>query len=188
MSCIPPFPSNCHINPICIEDFIVLKTKFDNVLAVLNAGEIKDINPIEQVGFDGFWNNSVPFWCKPQILWSDRCGTFHVLVFDLGLKNKCAIIPHIEFPLLCIDESFEVTNLTKFWETMVSKFYDPYEGAYMLAIFLFGPWGSFDYAKVVVKYVHEDGISFNVLEVEVWSYKPVSPFHDLSYSSIEDSD
>jgi hypothetical protein len=40
----------------------------------------------------------------------------------------------------------------------------------------------------VVKYVHEDGISFNVLEVQVWSHKPVSAFHDLSYSSIEDSD
>jgi len=61
MSCITPFPSNCHINPICIEDSIVPKTKLDNVLAILNVGEIKDINPIEQVGFDGFWNNSVPF-------------------------------------------------------------------------------------------------------------------------------
>ncbi len=73
------------------------------------------------------------------------------------------IIPHIELPLLCIDESFEVANLIEFWETMVSKFYDSYEGMDMLTIFLFGPWGSFDYAKVVVKYVHEDGISFDVL-------------------------
>lgn len=159
----PLFPSNCHINPICIEDFIVPKTKFDNVLVVLNTSEIKNINSIEQVGFDGFRNNSVPFWHKPQISWSDRCGTFHVLVFDLGLKNKCVIIPHIELPLLCIDESFEVANLIEFWETMVSKFYDSYEGMDMLTIFLFGPWGSFDYAKVVVKYVHEDGISFDVL-------------------------
>jgi hypothetical protein len=61
MSCITPFPVNCHINPICIEDFIVLKTKLDNVLVVLNVGEIKDINLIEQVGFDGFWNNNVLF-------------------------------------------------------------------------------------------------------------------------------
>ncbi len=34
------------------------------------------------------------------------------------------IIPCIELPLLCIDESFEVVNLSKFWEIMVSKFYD----------------------------------------------------------------
>jgi hypothetical protein len=76
-------------------------------------------------------------------------------------------MPRIEFPLLCIDESFEVANLTEFWETMVSKFYDAYEGMDMLAKNLLGPWGLFDYAKVMVKYVHEDDISFNVLEVQV---------------------
>jgi hypothetical protein len=76
-------------------------------------------------------------------------------------------MPRIEFPLLCIDESFEVANLTEFWETMVSKFYDPYEGMDMLINFLFCPWGPFDYVKVMVKYVHEDDISFNVLEVQV---------------------
>jgi hypothetical protein len=70
------------------------------------------------------------------------------LVFDLGLKNKCALIPHIELPLLCIDESFEVPNLKEFWETMVSKFYDPYKGTYMLTIFLFGPWGSLTMQKL----------------------------------------
>lgn len=64
----------------------------------------------------------------------------------------------------------------------------PYEGMDMLTIFLFGPWGPFNYAKVGVKYVHKGDISFNVLEVQVWSCKPVSPFHDLSYRSIEDSD
>jgi hypothetical protein len=88
----------------------------------LNVGEIKDINPIEEVGFDGFWNNSVPFWHKPQIFRSDRCGTFHVSVLYLRLKNKRVIIHCIELLLLCIDESFEVTNLTEFWETMVKSF------------------------------------------------------------------
>ncbi len=64
-------------------------------------------------------------------------------------------------------ESFEVANLIEFWEIVVSKFYDPYEGMDMLTIFLLGPSGPFNYAKVVVKYVHEDDISFDVLEVQV---------------------
>jgi hypothetical protein len=32
-------------------------------------------------------------------------------------------------------ESFEVANLTEFWEIVVSKFYDSYEGMDMLTIF-----------------------------------------------------
>jgi len=66
---------------------------------------------------------------------------FILQMFDLGLKGKCVIIPCIELPTLCIDDSFEVTNLTKFWGTIVSKFYDPHESVAMLIIFLFGPWG-----------------------------------------------
>ncbi len=41
-----------------------------------------------------------------------------------------------ELPTLCIDNSFVVTNLTKFWGIIVSKFYDPREGVDMLTIFL----------------------------------------------------
>jgi hypothetical protein len=38
----------------------------------------------------------------------------HTPMFDLGLKGKCVIILCIELPALCIDGSFEATNLTKF--------------------------------------------------------------------------
>ncbi len=44
--------------------------------STLNVGEIIDLNLIEQVGFDEFWNNSVPFWCITQTLWNDRCEMF----------------------------------------------------------------------------------------------------------------
>jgi hypothetical protein len=40
------------------------KTTFDNVLAILNIGEILD--PIEQLGFDDFKSKSLSLECKPQ--------------------------------------------------------------------------------------------------------------------------
>jgi hypothetical protein len=55
----------------------------------------------------------------------------------------------------------------------------------MFTIFLFRPWASFDCAKVVVRYVDEIEISFNILEVRVWGCKHVFMFHYLSYRSIE---
>lgn len=55
-------------------------------------------------------------------------------------------------------------------------------------VFLFGPWASFNCAKVVVKYVNDNEFSFNILEVQVWGCKHVSMSHYLSYRSIEDSD
>jgi len=54
------------------------------------------------------------------------------------------IIPNDEFPTLCLEDSFEVANLIKFWEIMIIEFYDPHEGRIdMLLVYLFGPWGSF---------------------------------------------
>jgi hypothetical protein len=52
--CIKPLPSICCINPICNENSIAPKTKLDNVLGILNTGEIKDLCPIEQVGLMNF--------------------------------------------------------------------------------------------------------------------------------------
>jgi hypothetical protein len=53
-SSINPIANNYQINPICIEDSIALETELDNVLASLNVGEIKDLDLIEQLGFDEF--------------------------------------------------------------------------------------------------------------------------------------
>ncbi len=69
--------SNCWINLIYIDDSIALEIKLDNVLITLNKGEIRDLNLLEQVGFDEFWNNSVSLWHRPQTWCSDRCETFH---------------------------------------------------------------------------------------------------------------
>jgi hypothetical protein len=44
----------------------------------------------------------------------------------------------------------------------------------MFTVFLFGPWASFNCAKVVVRYVDENEISFNILEVQVLGCKHVS--------------
>jgi hypothetical protein len=35
-----------------------VENELDNVFITLNVGEIKDLDPIEQFGFDEFWNNS----------------------------------------------------------------------------------------------------------------------------------
>jgi hypothetical protein len=51
--------NNYQIKLICIDDFIALvESELDNVFIALNVGEIKDLYPIEQFGFDEFWNNS----------------------------------------------------------------------------------------------------------------------------------
>jgi hypothetical protein len=52
--CITPLPSNCCINPICNENSIAPKTQLDNMLGMLNMGEIKDLCPIEQVSLMNF--------------------------------------------------------------------------------------------------------------------------------------
>lgn len=78
------------------------------------------------------------------------------------------IIPCNKLPTLYIDDSFKVVNLIEFWGTIVSKFYDQHEGVDVFTFFLFGPWGSFDYVKIVVRYVDEDDISFYVPKVQVW--------------------
>jgi len=38
------------------------------------------------------------------------------------------ITPNDELPTLCLEDSFEVANLTTFWEIMIVEFYDPCEG------------------------------------------------------------
>jgi hypothetical protein len=52
--CITTRPSNCYINPICNENSITPKIELDNVLSVVNTGEIKYLCPIEQVGLMNF--------------------------------------------------------------------------------------------------------------------------------------
>jgi hypothetical protein len=69
--------SNCWINLIYIDDSIALEIKLHNVLTTLKKGEIRDLNLLEQVGFDEFWNNSVSLWHQPNTLCSDRCATLH---------------------------------------------------------------------------------------------------------------
>ncbi len=62
---------------IYIDDSIALKIKLNNVLTTLNKGEIRDLNLLEHIRFDEFWNNSVSLWHKPQTLCSERCETLH---------------------------------------------------------------------------------------------------------------
>jgi hypothetical protein len=71
------FASNCWINLIYIDDSIALEIKLDNVLTTLNKGEIRDLNLLEQVGFDEFWNNNVSLWHRLQTLCSDGCEMLH---------------------------------------------------------------------------------------------------------------
>jgi hypothetical protein len=52
---------------------------------------------------------------------------------------------------------------------------------------LFGPWGSFDCVKIVVRCVDEDDTSFIVPKVQFSGCTLVFPTHDVSYKSIEDS-
>jgi hypothetical protein len=58
-SFINPLASNCCIILICIDDFITLEIGLNNVLATLNSSEIKDLNLVEEIEFDEFWNHSV---------------------------------------------------------------------------------------------------------------------------------
>jgi len=37
------------------------------------------------------------------------------------------IIPNDELPTRCLEDSFEVANLTTFWEIVIVEFYDPHE-------------------------------------------------------------
>jgi hypothetical protein len=46
--------NNCHLNSICINDIIALKTTLDNVLITLNVGKIRDIDLIN--------HNTIPKW------------------------------------------------------------------------------------------------------------------------------
>jgi histidinol phosphatase-like enzyme len=45
-SFIKPLTNNYHINSICIDDIIALKTTLNNVLITLNVGKIRDIDLI----------------------------------------------------------------------------------------------------------------------------------------------
>ncbi len=45
-SFINPLTNNYHINSICIDDIIALKTTLNNVLITWNVGKIKDIDLI----------------------------------------------------------------------------------------------------------------------------------------------
>jgi hypothetical protein len=59
-SFINPLASNCCMNLICIDDFITLEIELNNVLAILNTSEIiKDLNLVQEIGFDEFLNHSV---------------------------------------------------------------------------------------------------------------------------------
>ncbi len=100
--------------------FYYTKNESDKVWIGLNVGEIRDLDLIEQVGFDEFWNNYVPFRHKSQTLHNDKCETLHVPMFDLGSKSKCVIIPCNKLRTLYIDDSFKVVNLIEFWG-IVSK-------------------------------------------------------------------
>jgi hypothetical protein len=51
--------------------------------------------------------------CKVRV-WNVSCTSFY-----LGLRGKCVIIPNDELPTLCLEDSFEVANLIKFWEIMI---------------------------------------------------------------------
>jgi hypothetical protein len=61
------------------------------VLAIFNVSEIRDLDLIEQHGFDEFWNNNGALWFRPHMLCNDKCEMFHWLTFTLGLKGKCVI-------------------------------------------------------------------------------------------------
>ncbi len=54
------------------------------------------------------------------------------------------IILNDELSTLCLEDSFELANLIKFWEIAIVEFYDPHERLIdMFLDYLFGPWGSF---------------------------------------------
>jgi hypothetical protein len=40
------------------------------------------------------------------------------------------IIPYIDLPTLCIEDSFKVASLGEFWGIIIAKFYDPHESIY----------------------------------------------------------
>ncbi len=100
------------------------------MLGTLNVSEIRDLDLIEQLGFDEFWNNNGALWCRPHMLCNDKCEMFHGSIFTLSLKCKCVIIPYIDLPTLCIEDSFKVASLGEFWGIIIAKFYDPHESIY----------------------------------------------------------
>jgi hypothetical protein len=40
------------------------------------------------------------------------------------------IIPYIDLPTLCIEDSFKVASLGEFWGIIIAKVYDAHEGIY----------------------------------------------------------
>ncbi len=75
------------------------------MLTTLKTSEIKDPNLTKQLGFEKFWNNNDAYRCKPHMLHNDRCEMLHELVFNLGLRDMCVIIPCTKLPTLCIKDS-----------------------------------------------------------------------------------
>jgi hypothetical protein len=57
----------------------------------------------------------------------------------------------------------------------------------MLLDCLFGPWGSFDYAKAMVRYVNEDDTSIAIPQIQGWGCIFMSPSNLMfPYMPIED--
>ncbi len=154
------------------------------MLAIFNVSEIRDLDLIEQHGFDEFWNNNGALWFRPHMLCNDKCEMFHWLTFTLGLKGKCVIIPHINLPILCIEDSSKVASLTKFWGIIIAKFYGPHEGI----VCLFSSLGSFDCKETMVRYVNEDDTSITITKVLVWCCTPTLPSCEVCYKTIANFD
>jgi hypothetical protein len=51
--------------------------------------KLLDPNPIEQFGFDEFWNNSGALQHRPHTLYSDICEMFVHYFLNLNLRGKC---------------------------------------------------------------------------------------------------
>jgi hypothetical protein len=51
------------------------------VLAILNVGEIKDLDPIDLVNFHKFWGKDVLINCRPQTSWSHRSDLGFIWLF-----------------------------------------------------------------------------------------------------------
>ncbi len=84
------------------------------------------------------------------MLCNDKCAMFHGSIFTSSLKGKCVIIPYIDLPTLCIEDSFKVASLGEFWGIIIAKFYDPHEGIYRFSVCLFSSLVSFDCKETMV--------------------------------------
>jgi hypothetical protein len=130
-------------------------------------GEIRNLDPITQARFDEFWNNNVSPQHKPKMLCSDGCEMIHTPNVWFRVERK-----------MCYYSLYWITNIMHWWFIWSYKLnqvlrnhsfkvlWPTWKCGHAYNFFIWS-MGSFNYAKVVVKYVDEDDTSFSDPKVQI---------------------